>query len=460
MNPTTITNGHIKSNGVQESKKGSKRNFGSLPIKKFEVRESLITTLSDNPHIRVVKNIFAASLVGLLLNTVAHDYFKNGEIKVGITVIVAGFGKLHIVAASWIILNICAVLCFYCFHLWANVRVNFPPKAQNVKIWDSLWMLSILGYYVLQFRMVSILVRHFDLPIASSSILCLEQTRLLMKIHAFIRSNVEKVAQFKPHSDEKLKLASTSHYLYFLFAPTLVYMDEYPRTAKIRWTFVMERLIELVGVVFYYAFLLERFIIPSFKDVGLRPFSKSELFLLMLDNSIVGLMFLLLGFYVVLHTTQNLGAELLRFGDRKFYMDWWTATNYSDYFRMWNMVVGDWLYTYVYRDCYNFRNKAVAKVLVFMISAIVHEWVLTYMFGFFFPALFLCFLFSGCVLAFFPMPKLDIINIFFWYVLSFGCGSLVSLYSAEYFLRVNFPVERASFKDFLIPRLFTCNCTF
>lgn len=207
---------------------------------------------------------------------------------------------------------------------------------------------------------------------------------------------------------------------------------------------------------------MERFIIPSHKDIGIRLYSTSELFLLMLDNFAVGLMFLLLGFYVVLHTTQNIGAELLRFGDRQFYQNWWTATNYNDYFRMWNMVVGDWLYTYIYKDCYELvlpGNKTIAKLIVFIISAIVHEWVLTYMFGFFFPALFMSFLFSGCGLTFLPMPKLDIVNIMFWYFLSLGSGMLVSLYSMEYFIRVNVPVEKTSLTDFIIPRLFTCNCT-
>lgn len=213
--------------------------------------------------------------------------------------------------------------------------------------------------------------------------------------------------------------------------------------------------------MFYYAFLLERFIIPTHKEIGLRPYSVAEVTLLICDNFAVGLMFLLLGFYVVIDTTQNLVGELLKFGDRQFYLDWWTATNYTDYFRTWNKVVGDWLYTYIYKDVYEYiipGNKTAAKLIVFIISAIVHEWVLTYMFGFLFPALFLTFSFSGGCLTFLRVPRIDIMNVLFWYILAFGCGLLSSLYAMEWFVRKNLHIENPSFTDFIIPRLFTCNC--
>lgn len=59
------------------------------------------------------------------------------------------------------------------------------------------------------------------------------QTRLLMKSHAFVRSNVPRAKQFKAKSDGNDKYSSPcpgfSHFLYFLFVPTLVYRDSYPR---------------------------------------------------------------------------------------------------------------------------------------------------------------------------------------------------------------------------------------
>ncbi|KAF7272591.1 hypothetical protein GWI33_014645 [Rhynchophorus ferrugineus] len=454
---------HEERNGIKttNNKPENGRKKKILPTKTFKDRESLLTVLVENPHIKVVKHMFIASLIGLFVNTVAHDYFKNGKLKVGLGVISRGFDKLHLVVPAWGLLNICSILCYFCFNLWANVRIQMSPKVKYRQVWDLLWLFSVPIYYIIHFRAVSVFVGYFSLPIASATVLCLEQTRLLMKTHAFIRSNIEKVTSFKSHSDKDLKVASLSHYIYFLFAPTIVYSDTYPRRKTIRWNLIGQWFMEVIGVIFYYAFLLERFVIPGHKDVGLKPYSMSELFLMMCDHGTVGLLFLLLGFYVVLHTVQNLIGELMLFADREFYRDWWTSTNYSDYFRTWNIVVSDWLYTYVYKDCYELvvpGNKAFAKVLVFLLSAIVHEWILTYIFGFFLPALFLVFLFTGSCLTFLKTPDHSIVNILIWYCLALGSGWLVSLYSMEYFVRVNVPVENSTVRDFIVPRLFTCNC--
>ncbi|CAG9761159.1 unnamed protein product [Ceutorhynchus assimilis] len=451
------------SSSIEEEKKARRRKIiKQLPIKKFEIRDSLIAQLCEqNPHIRVVKHIFAAALIGLFINTVIHGFSERGELNLGLNVIATGLAKFHWVPPIWITLNGCIILCYFGFNVWARIRINMPLKSPNKKLWDSIWLLSLAAYYILQFRVISVVVTVLKLPIATSSVVCLEQTRLLMKIHAFVRTSAEKVINFKPHSDQKLNLASFKHFLYFLFAPTLVYCDEYPRRKSIRWNLVFEKTLELVGVIFYYAFLVERFIIPNLKDMGLRSYTIRELGMMAFDNFAVGLMFLLLAFYVVIDAAQNLVGELLRFGDRQFYLDWWTATNYSDYFRMWNMVVGDWLYTYIYKDFYESivpGSKTVAKLTVFLISAIVHEWVLTYIFGFFFPALFLAFCFVGGCLSFLRIPKLDIVNIIFWYMLAFGCGLLSSLYAMEWFIRANVPIENATLSDFLVPRLFTCDC--
>lgn len=43
-------------------------------------------------------------------------------------------------------------------------------------------------------------------------------------------------------------------------------------------------------------------------------------------------------------------AELLRFGDRHFYMEFWTVTSVGSFLRLWNLVVQDWIYIYLYRD--------------------------------------------------------------------------------------------------------------
>lgn len=51
-----------------------------------------------------------------------------------------------------------------------------------------------------------------------------------MKSYAFVRSVGAKFVSYKPHTEiPRPSSPSFSHYLYFLFAPTLIYRDSYPR---------------------------------------------------------------------------------------------------------------------------------------------------------------------------------------------------------------------------------------
>jgi len=47
----------------------------------------------------------------------------------------------------------------------------------------------------------------------------------------------------------------------------------------------------------------------------------------------------LLMFYAMFHSWLNFTAELLRFGDRLFYKDWWNAETLDMYWRNWNLPV-------------------------------------------------------------------------------------------------------------------------
>jgi hypothetical protein len=59
---------------------------------------------------------------------------------------------------------------------------------------------------------------------------------------------------------------------------------------------------------------------------------------------------LILVFFGLLHSWFNAWAELLRFPDRTFYLDWWASSEFGQYYRRWNIVVHEFLYYYVYLD--------------------------------------------------------------------------------------------------------------
>jgi sterol O-acyltransferase len=61
-------------------------------------------------------------------------------------------------------------------------------------------------------------------------------------------------------------------------------------------------------------------------------------------------------------------------------------------------VVHDWLYYYVYLDLYRFfeslrKHRSIVQLITFIISAVIHEFIIYYALGFFYPILFI--LFSG-----------------------------------------------------------------
>ncbi len=107
-------------------------------------------------------------------------------------------------------------------------------------------------------------------------------------------------------------------------------------------------------------------------------------------------LFLIMGFFGFLHSWLNLWSEITRFPDRGFYSDWWNSVEFGSYYRKWNIVVHDWLYYYVYLDLYRFfsslqKKKVVVQILTFIISAIIHEVIIYYSIGFFYPILFILF---------------------------------------------------------------------
>ena len=95
--------------------------------------------------------------------------------------------------------------------------------------------------------------------------------------------------------------------------------------------------------------------------------------------------------------------EMLLFGDRIFYTDWWNSTTFNMYYRKWNILVQDWLYNYIYKDIFELlgRRKVYANFGVIFISGIVHEYILSFVFGFFYPVVFFLFAGLGCKYIFF-----------------------------------------------------------
>lgn len=163
--------------------------------------------------------------------------------------------------------------------------------------------------------------------------------------------------------------------LYFMVAPTLCYQTSYPRTARIRKGWVARQLIKLVIFTGFMGFIIEQYINPIVKN-SQHPLKGNFLYAIerVLKLSVPNLYVWLCMFYCFFHLWLNILAELLCFGDREFYKDWWNAKTVDEYWRMWNMPVHKWMVRHIYFPCLQHGiPKVVALLFAFLVSALFHE---------------------------------------------------------------------------------------
>ncbi len=110
-----------------------------------------------------------------------------------------------------------------------------------------------------------------------------------------------------------------SSYLYFIFAPTLVYRDNYPRTSRVRWYYVSTNLLQCFGAILYTNYIFSRFCIPVFQHFNTDHVSLNMFIHSILNCTLPGTLLLLVGFYAFLHCWLNAFAEITKFADRMFY---------------------------------------------------------------------------------------------------------------------------------------------
>ncbi|NXX67901.1 SOAT1 acyltransferase, partial [Spizella passerina] len=147
------------------------------------------------------------------------------------------------------------------------------------------------------------------------------QVRLVMKAHSFIRENVPRVLSSVKDKSGTVHIPRISQYLYFLFAPTLIYRDNYPRNPTIRWGYsgFGVFLFQVLGSLFYAYYIFVRLCIPLFRNSSQETFNLRGLVLCIFNSILPGVLILFLVFFAFLHCWLNAFAEMLRFADRMFY---------------------------------------------------------------------------------------------------------------------------------------------
>ncbi|KAF8724967.1 hypothetical protein HU200_020690 [Digitaria exilis] len=174
---------------------------------------------------------------------------------------------------------------------------------------------------------------------------------------------------------DNLQAPTLGSLTYFMMAPTLCYQPSYPRTTHIRKGWLIRQIILYLIFTGLQGFIIEQYINPIVVN-SQHPLKGGLLDAVetVLKLSLPNVYLWLCMFYCLFHLWLNILAEILRFGDREFYKDWWNAKTIDEYWRKWNMPVHKWIVRHIYFPCMrNGISKEVAVFISFFVSAVLHE---------------------------------------------------------------------------------------
>lgn len=167
---------------------------------------------------------------------------------------------------------------------------------------------------------------------------------------------------------------------YFLLAPTLCYELQFPRSPRIRKRFLLRRLCEMLFFIQLLVGLIQQWMVPTIQN-SMKPFRDMDysriierLLKLAVPNHLIWLIF----FYWFFHSCLNVVAEVLRFGDREFYRDWWNSESVTYFWQNWNIPVHKWCLRHFYKPMLKRGvSKWTAQTAVFLASAFFHEYLVS-----------------------------------------------------------------------------------
>uniref|UniRef100_A0A8C9IJW9 diacylglycerol O-acyltransferase n=1 Tax=Piliocolobus tephrosceles TaxID=591936 RepID=A0A8C9IJW9_9PRIM len=176
-----------------------------------------------------------------------------------------------------------------------------------------------------------------------------------------------------------------NHYTYILM-PTMCFQFTYPRTEKIRWLQVIKHIINIICLLLLIKTTSEKYIYEKLQNIFIieefKSFQGNIKIVYVVDRllqvCVPTLHLWFVGFLIIFHYWCNVLAELTKFGDRLFYKDWWNSISFADYWRKWNLPVHFFINRHINKPliCYGLNRKC-SLIIIFIISAILHEYLIS-----------------------------------------------------------------------------------
>ncbi|KAL4511871.1 hypothetical protein ABPG72_012716 [Tetrahymena utriculariae] len=417
--------------------------------KSFNIKNSLLSDLFKISDYRTLYNIVVATFVALAFNLIVVDYVDKGSLFDFDTLQWCFSGFLNLVF-PWLILFSIALLV-----------IPFVSWIISNNISKYIWIPIYIIYISLMTFVGCYTCVYYTLGMGSAFIIQCEMVRIGMKMHSYLRNKLlycteNEYKTFIPkefesqYSIKDLNLPEFNlsdiqteicRFIYFFFAPTLIYRDKYILAPTRSFKSAIMHFLNFFLCI-YFGFILFKTFCKDQIILLATNFTVSQfiqcLFKLMMPSTFA----ILLLFFGLLHSWFNGFAELLRFPDRTFYLDWWNSEEFGTYYRKWNIVVHEFLFYYAYGDTVRFSKgkygRGVGMFITFAVSALIHEVILSFVIGYFYPILLIVFTGPGIILIQNTRRYASKnFNIAFWLLMYIGTSLIITLYLTEQWARSN-----------------------
>lgn len=267
------------------------------------------------------------------------------------------------------------------FH-W-RIKIWFENDAQ---FWIPFLSIQLPTAFIIQTLVLQNIIDSLNVGAVGRIIVSMEQVRQAMKMI----SVMVHCYQIKYKNSKKLgsgkkdffEFPSSMNLIFFFFAPTLIYRDEYPRNQSIS----MKNIIFYSGfflITLYQFFLVMKYCIADwYEDIRNETMTVNWMLQQVFHGMFTASAFLFAAQSMFWHAYLNLAAEITRFSDLRFHTDWWNYNMGTKLSRSWNTLVSNFIKECLYNPTYEYTgNKTAGRHLAFFMSGLFHDYVFSWPLG-------------------------------------------------------------------------------
>jgi hypothetical protein len=225
--------------------------------------------------------------------------------------------------------------------------------------------------------------------------------------------------------DDPVNLIPIEHCMFYFFIPTFDFKLSYKKKEKINKIFLIKRMTETVILWGLFFFMIAHFVVPIIQksdDVFIKETHILEKLTYFVKLALACTASWIVMFIAVFHGYCQSVSEILRYSDRAFYLDWWNSRNLSQYWRTWNLPIHSFFLRHVSNPLTSMGlNRHAINTIVFIISAIFHEYIISLSLKKFctwtlvsFSMQYFYILFEQVYMKYFKLEKSNYGNYMFW----------------------------------------------